>query len=95
MTILLVEDDADDIFLMQRALKSAGINQRVHLAEHGLQALEYLMASNLAATEVHKWPLSALVPDILQHLDVPDCYQALAAKRLSLLQPVRAAQSVP
>lgn len=50
---------------------------------------------SLAATEVYKWPLSALVPDILHHLDLPDCYRALATKRLAMVQPLPPAQPVP
>jgi CheY-like chemotaxis protein len=44
-TILLVEDNEDDVFLMKRALKSAGIINPVSVAEDGQQAIDYLAGS--------------------------------------------------
>jgi CheY-like chemotaxis protein len=41
-TILLVEDDQDDVFSFKWALKKAGIANPVHLAEDGKAALSYL-----------------------------------------------------
>jgi CheY-like chemotaxis protein len=40
--ILLVEDCEDDIFLMKRALKGAGIKNRLIVMEDGQQAIDYL-----------------------------------------------------
>jgi CheY-like chemotaxis protein len=40
--ILLVEDNEDDVFLMKRALKGAGIINRLSVAEDGQQAIDYL-----------------------------------------------------
>lgn len=41
-TILLVEDNEDDVFLMRRALKKADINSPVQVVVDGQQALDYL-----------------------------------------------------
>lgn len=41
-SILLVEDNEDDIFFMKRALKAAGIRNLLHTVEDGQQALDYL-----------------------------------------------------
>ena len=41
-TILLVEDNEDDAFFMQRALRDAGIACPVRLLEDGQQAIDYL-----------------------------------------------------
>jgi CheY-like chemotaxis protein len=41
-SILLVEDDEDDVFIFHRALKDAGISNPVQLVTHGRQAVEYL-----------------------------------------------------
>jgi len=41
-TILLVEDNPDDIMLTQRALKRANILNEVVVARDGIEALEYL-----------------------------------------------------
>jgi dienelactone hydrolase len=50
--------------------------------------------ASAAETELYKWPLSGFVPDILRHFDLPDCYAALAAKQLTLLEPRNAAEAV-
>jgi CheY-like chemotaxis protein len=41
-TLLLVEDSQDDIFLMQRALKSAGIVNKTIVVDNGKEAVDYL-----------------------------------------------------
>jgi cephalosporin-C deacetylase-like acetyl esterase len=43
--------------------------------------------ADVAQTEDYKWPYSALLPNVLNHFDLPDCYRALEAKRLQLLEP--------
>jgi CheY-like chemotaxis protein len=40
-TLLLVEDNPDDIFLMRRALKKAGLNFPLQVVTDGKEALEY------------------------------------------------------
>lgn len=41
-TILLVEDNEDDVFLMKRALKSAGVSNPLAVVADGQQAVDYL-----------------------------------------------------
>lgn len=43
--------------------------------------------SDIAEAEDYHWPLSALLPDVLHHFDLPDCYRALAAKNLRQIEP--------
>jgi CheY-like chemotaxis protein len=38
----LVEDNEDDVFLMQRALKDVHIDNPLHVVEDGLRAIDYL-----------------------------------------------------
>ncbi|HYE29861.1 MAG TPA: response regulator [Methylomirabilota bacterium] len=58
--ILLVEDNEDDVFLMRRALKSAGIINPLIVAEDGQQAIDYLAgAGEFADRATH--PLPAIV----------------------------------
>ena len=38
----------------------------------------------------YNWPLSALPPGALAGFDLPDCYRALKAKDLRLLEPLGA-----
>jgi len=40
--ILLVEDNPDDVFFMQYALKKAGISYPIHIAGDGHEAVDYL-----------------------------------------------------
>ncbi len=43
--------------------------------------------TTLAEAEDYDWPLSSLLPDVLRHFDLPDCYTALAAKQLHQIAP--------
>jgi len=43
--------------------------------------------SDIAESETYAWPLSALVPDILESFDLPDCYRALRGKKLKQIDP--------
>lgn len=38
--------------------------------------------SEIAESEHYKWPLSALLPDVLSHFDLPDCFRELESKKL-------------
>ncbi|MGD9498152.1 MAG: alpha/beta hydrolase family protein, partial [Armatimonadota bacterium] len=46
--------------------------------------------SEIAESELQDWPLSALLPHVLEHFDLPDVYRALQAKRLEMIDPVGA-----
>jgi dienelactone hydrolase len=37
---------------------------------------------SIAASETYSWPLSSFLPEVLGHFDLPDCYRALAGKKL-------------
>lgn len=44
--------------------------------------------TDLATTEDYHWPLSALLPDVLKHFDLPDCYRLLRErKHLTIREP--------
>lgn len=45
LTILLVEDSADDSFIFERTLKKSGINSRLFSVSHGTAAVDYLKRS--------------------------------------------------
>ncbi len=40
--ILLVEDDEDDVFIMERAMSKTNLNQSIHIAINGKEAIDYL-----------------------------------------------------
>jgi CheY-like chemotaxis protein len=44
-SILLVEDNPDDVFFMQRAFKTAGLTNPLQVAEDGQEAIDYLSGS--------------------------------------------------
>ncbi len=41
---------------------------------------------DLAETEDYRWPLSVMTPGLLEVCDLPDCYQALAGKKLQQIE---------
>ncbi|MEP6663929.1 MAG: response regulator [Verrucomicrobiota bacterium] len=59
-TILLVEDNEDDVFLMKRALKEANIFNPLQLAVHGQHAMDYLAGDGKYADRVQH-PLPSLI----------------------------------
>jgi dienelactone hydrolase len=50
--------------------------------------------SDVAESELYSWPLSSFAPDVLEKLDLPDCYRALEAKKLKQIDPLGAAGKV-
>jgi len=38
--------------------------------------------AEIAESETYSWPLSTLLPNVLAHFDLPDCYAALESKQL-------------
>ena len=58
--ILLVDDSEDDVFFMQRALKSADISNPVFVAEDGLKAVDYLSGAG-QFTDRTAFPLPGLI----------------------------------
>jgi CheY-like chemotaxis protein len=60
MTILLVEDSADDVFFMQRALKGTGTTASVQVAEDGQFAINYMSGEGAIANRL-EFPLPDLI----------------------------------
>lgn len=59
-TILLVEDNPDDVLLMQRAFKKANLVNPVAVVDDGEKAIEYLSGAGAYADRA-KFPLPVLV----------------------------------
>lgn len=59
-TILLVEDDRDDVFIFQRTLKSAGIANPVVVVTTGQDAVDYLSHQGKYA-DSKKYPLPFVI----------------------------------
>ena len=59
-TILLVEDDENDVFFFQRALKKAGVTNPLQVARDGQEAIDYLRGSGKFADRA-RFPQPGLV----------------------------------
>src|SRR5207247_353014 len=59
-TILLVEDDPNDVLLMQRAFRKANLTNPLHVARDGQEAIEYLAHQGNFA-DVRRYPPPTLM----------------------------------
>jgi CheY-like chemotaxis protein len=59
-TILQVEDDPNDVFLLQHAMKKVGLANPVQVATNGRQAIDYLSGAGKFGDR-EKFPLPSLV----------------------------------
>jgi CheY-like chemotaxis protein len=59
-TLMLVEDNEDDVFLMRRALKGAKVANRLYVAEDGQEAVDYLGGAG-KYRDREQYPLPAVV----------------------------------
>jgi len=59
-TILLVEDDPNDVFLMKRALKASAISNPLKVATDGREAMDYLAGAGLFANRT-EFPIPSLI----------------------------------
>jgi len=67
-TILLVEDDDDDVFLFKRALKTAKITNSVNVLTNGQAAIEYL-ASACVNPQANPLPFIIFLDLKMPHVD--------------------------
>jgi CheY-like chemotaxis protein len=59
-TILQVEDDPNDVFLFEHAMRKAGVTNPVQVASDGQQAIDYLQGAGKFADR-EKYPFPGLV----------------------------------
>lgn len=59
-SLLLVEDNDDDVFLMKRALKGARVTNPLHVVEDGQEAVDYLAGAG-KFVDRSAYPLPAVV----------------------------------
>jgi CheY-like chemotaxis protein len=59
-TILLVEDEENDVFFMQQAMKKAGVLNPIRVASDGQQAIDYFKGTGKFANR-EEFPLPCLV----------------------------------
>ena len=58
--LLLVEDNSDDVFIMRRALRKAGVDSLLFVASDGKEALDYLRGAP-PFEDRSRFPLPSLV----------------------------------
>jgi CheY-like chemotaxis protein len=69
-TILVVEDNEDDVFALRRAIKKAGVLNPLRVATNGQEAVDYLTASgDPAKQEQHPLPFLVLLDLKLPYRD--------------------------
>ncbi len=51
-TILQVEDDPNDVFFLQKAMKKAGVTNPIQVASDGQEAIDYLQGAGKFAGKV-------------------------------------------
>ncbi|MGZ4962803.1 MAG: response regulator [Limisphaerales bacterium] len=59
-SILLVEDEDNDVFFLKRALKKAGVSAQLYVIPDGQKAIEYLEGLG-EFCDRHKFPIPSLV----------------------------------
>lgn len=59
-TILIADDNDDDVFALTRALRKAGVTNPVQVVTHGRQAIDYLGGAG-EFIDRSRWPFPCLV----------------------------------
>jgi CheY-like chemotaxis protein len=78
--ILLVEDDENDVFFLQRAFTSAGVNADMHVARDGREALEYLRIKNSGPAE-RRQPVLVLLDLKIPYIPGLEVLRSIRAER--------------
>jgi CheY-like chemotaxis protein len=88
-TILLVEDNPDDIELARRALRNNNIGNRLVVAQDGVEALDYLFGTGkYAGRDTHDLPVVVLLDLKLPKVDGLDVLKKLRAENLTKRLPI-------
>ena len=88
-TILLVEDNPDDVELTLRALKKYNVSNEISVARDGAEALDYLFATgSYAERDVTDMPAVILLDLKLPKVDGLEVLQRMRADERTKLIPV-------
>jgi CheY-like chemotaxis protein len=87
-TVLLVEDNPQDEFLMLRALRKAKVQATIDVVRDGQQALDYLLRTGEFSSRPHGLPALVLLDLNLPKLSGLDVLKRLRAEPQTQLLPV-------
>ncbi len=87
-TILLIEDNSDDIALTRRALKKANIANELIVAQDGVEAMEYLFGEAGAPEGGRELPVLVLLDLKLPRVDGLEVLKRIRAEERTRLLPV-------
>jgi two-component system, response regulator len=87
--ILLVDDNPNDVFLTQRALKKNKIANQVIVAEDGVEALEYLFGTGkYAGRDLSDMPVVTLLDLKMPRMDGLEVLRLVRVNEITRLLPV-------
>jgi CheY-like chemotaxis protein len=87
-TILLVEDDSDDLELMRRALTKAKVTNRIDVVRDGEAALEFLFGETPDGNRLNQLPALILLDLKLPKIDGLEVLKHLRAFEETKLLPI-------
>jgi len=88
-TILLVEDNPDDVALTMRSLKKNNIFNEVVVAKDGVEALDYLFGTGMyAGRDMKKLPVVVLLDLKLPRIDGLEVLKNIRQNEFTKLTPV-------
>lgn len=80
----------DEVHLVAKGYGSVPATFAALLSENVVQVTlknSLTSYSDIAETEMYKWPLESFVPGVLKVFDMPDCYRSLENKKLKIVDP--------
>ena len=86
----LAQHGYTDVHLVARGWGALAATFAALLSSHVTQVtLKNSLRSyaDVAESETYRWPLATLLPNVLAHFDLPDCYAELQAKQLRQIDP--------
>jgi len=88
-TILLVDDNPNDVFLTTRALKKSNIANEIVIAHNGLEALDYLFGKGeYAGRDLNQMPVVVLLDLKMPKMDGKEVLDRIRKNPLTKLLPV-------
>lgn len=88
-SILLVDDNSDDVFLTMRALKKNNIANDVVVANDGVEAIEYLFGTGkYAGRDLKQMPVITLLDLKMPRMDGLEVLKLVRVNEITKLLPV-------